>query len=383
MQKNATFPQSKTIREKRLSDTDSRWSARLSVIREMKELFMEDTKYFDAMMQRGREFLNVRYPIICGAMTWVSEPHLVAAVCNNGCFACLAGGNAPTEILKEQILETRRLTDKPFAVNLITIAPAYKSHLEMLREVKPEYIVFAGSFPKEKEIEAAKETGAKVLCFASTISIAERMIRFGADALILEGSEAGGHIGHVSALVLMQQVLFKFSDQVPVFVAGGIATGKMIAHAALMGAAGVQLGTRFVMTDECRVHPKFKDVFARADARDAVSTPQYDSKLPVVAVRCLRNRGMNEFGKLQLNLLRQLEAGTIHRETAQAEVEKFWVGALRRAAIEGDVENGSLMAGQSVGMVNKIMPVKDLIHELVTDAEAELKAVKERLNKIN
>lgn len=343
---------------------------------------MENTKFFDAMMQRGREFLNVRYPIICGAMTWVSEPSLVAAVCNSGCFACLAGGNAPTEVLKQQIIETRKLTDKPFAINLITIAPAYKEHLAMLKDMKPEYIVFAGSFPKEKEILAAKETGAKVLCFASTISIAERMIKFGADALILEGSEAGGHIGHVSAVVLMQQVLFKFADQVPVFVAGGIATGKMIAHAALMGASGVQLGTRFVMTEECKAHPKFKDVFRRANARDAVSTPQYDSQLPVVAVRSIRNAGMERFGKLQLDLLRQLEAGTIHRADAQAEVEKYWVGALRKAVVDGDVENGSLMAGQSVGMADKIVSVKELVEELVTDAEKELQAIKGRLNDI-
>jgi enoyl-[acyl-carrier protein] reductase II len=331
------------------------------------------------MFKRGSEFLGTRYPIICGAMTWVSEPQLVSSVCNNGCFGCIAGGNAPTDILEKQIEETRQLTGGNFGVNLITIAPSYKEHLAMLKDAKVPYIIFAGSFPKEREVEAAKNTGAKVMCFASTISIADRMIRFGADAIILEGSEAGGHIGHVSAVVLMQQVLFKFADQIPVFVAGGIATGKMIAHAALMGASGVQLGTRFVMTEECKAHPKFKDVFRRANARDAVSTPQYDSQLPVVAVRSIRNAGMERFGKLQLDLLRQLEAGTIHRADAQAEVEKYWIGALRRAAIEGDVDYGSLMAGQSVGLVDAIMPVKELINEILTDADAELVAVKNKL----
>ena len=142
----------------------------------------EPTPMFDTLTARGREFLGVRYPIICGAMTWVSEPNLVAAVCNNGAFACLAGGNAPTEILKKQIDEVRSLTPNNFAVNLITIAPNYKEHLAMLKDNPVKYIVFAGSFPKEKEVEAAKATGAKVLCFASTVSIAERMIRFGADA---------------------------------------------------------------------------------------------------------------------------------------------------------------------------------------------------------
>lgn len=337
---------------------------------------MTELKHLAPLMKRGSEFLNVKYPILCGAMTWVSEPKLVAAVCNSGCFGCLAGGNAPVEVLRSQIQELRSLTDKPFAVNLITIAPAYLDHLALMAEMKVPYIVFAGSFPKEKEVEAAKATGAKVLCFASTISIAERMIKFGADAIILEGSEAGGHIGHVSSVVLMQQVLFRFADQLPVFVAGGIATGKMIAHALLMGASGAQLGTRFVMTEECRVHDNFKMAFRRANARDAVATPQFDSKLPVVSVRALRNKGMDEFGKLQLKLLKELEAGTVSRQFAQEEVERFWVGALRRAAIEGDVDNGSLMAGQSVGLVDKIVPIKDLVEELVTDAETELVRVR-------
>ena len=331
------------------------------------------------MFKRGTDFLGSRYPILCGAMTWVSEPKLVAAVCNNGCFGCLAGGNAPTDILAKQIEETRSLTKNNFGVNLITIAPSYKSHLDMLKDAHVPYIIFAGSFPREKEVAAAKATGAKVLCFASTISIADRMIRFGADAIILEGSEAGGHIGHVSSMILIQQLLFKYADTLPIFVAGGVATGKMMAHLMMMGAAGVQLGTRFVMTEECMVHPKFKEVFLKANARDAIATPQYDSKLPVVAVRALKNKGMQQFGALQLRLLKELEAGTIHRQQAQDEVEKFWVGALRRAAVDGDVDNGSLMAGQAVGLMNNIMPISDLIVELLTDANNELLAVKKKL----
>ncbi|MBR2721122.1 MAG: nitronate monooxygenase, partial [Lentisphaeria bacterium] len=279
----------------------------------------------------------------------------------------------------KQIEETRSLTQNNFGVNLITIAPSYKQHLEMLKDAHVPYIIFAGSFPKENEVAAAKATGAKVMCFASTISIADRMIRFGADAIILEGSEAGGHIGHVSSMILIQQLLFKYADTVPIFVAGGVATGKMMAHLMLMGAAGVQLGTRFVMTEECSVHPKFKEVFLKANARDAVATPQYDSKLPVVAVRALKNKGMQKFGALQLRLLRELEAGTIHRQEAQEEVERYWVGALRKAAVEGDVDGGSLMAGQAVGLMDKITPISDMICELLNDANNELIAVKNRL----
>ena len=340
---------------------------------------MENISMLKPLLKRGSEFLGVEYPIICGAMTWVSEPKLVSAVANAGAFACLAGGNAPTDILRSQIEEVKQRTKNNFAVNLITIAPSYHAHLEMMKDVKAPFIVFAGSFPKEKEIEAAKATGAKVMCFASTESIAERMIRFGADAIILEGSEAGGHIGHVATTVLVQQVLYKFCDQIPIFVAGGIGTGKMMAHMLLMGAAGVQLGTRFVMTEESNVHPKFKEAFIRANARDAMSTPQYDSKLPVVAVRALRNRGTAEFGALQLRLLKELEAGNIHRQEAQEEVEKFWIGALRRAAVDGDIEMGSLMAGQSVGLVDKVLSIGELLTELLTDAEKELAAVRRKL----
>ena len=340
---------------------------------------MENISMLKPLLKRGSEFLGVEYPIICGAMTWVSEPKLVSAVANAGAFACLAGGNAPTDILRSQIEEVKQRTKNNFAVNLITIAPSYHAHLEMMKDVKAPFIVFAGSFPKEKEIEAAKATGAKVMCFASSESIAERMIRFGADAIILEGSEAGGHIGHVATTVLVQQVLYKFCDQIPIFVAGGIGTGKMMAHMLLMGAAGVQLGTRFVMTEESNVHPKFKEAFIRANARDAISTPQYDSKLPVVAVRALRNRGTAEFGALQLRLLKELEAGNIHRQEAQEEVEKFWIGALRRAAVDGDIEMGSLMAGQSVGLVDKVLSIGELLTELLTDAEKELAAVRRKL----
>jgi len=337
-------------------------------------------KSLGKMMERGSNFLNCRYPIICGAMTWVSEPGLVAAVCNAGAFACLAGGNTPPDILKQQIEETRKLTDKPFGVNLITVAPAYRQHLEMLPELNLDYVIFAGSFPRDNEVKIAKDSGARVMCFASTVSIAKRMMRFGADAIILEGNEAGGHIGHVSAMVLLQQILMEERNDIPIFVAGGIANGKMLAHVMMMGATGVQMGTRFVMTNECHVHDNFKNSFKRSNARDAISTPQYDSKLPVVAVRALRNKGMEQFGALQLDLLKRLNAGEIHREEAQEKVEEYWMGALRRAAIDGDINFGSLMAGQSVGLVDNVMPVKELIEELIEDASAEIEFVSKMIN---
>ena len=330
----------------------------------------------DRFFARGREFLGVDYPFICGAMTWVSDPALVAAVTNAGGFACLAGGNTPVPILRERIEGGRgRIAGRQLDINLITIAPAYRDHLEMIDDVQLPFVIFAGGFPRKQEIDRAKATGARVMCFASTLSIARRMQRYGADAIILEGMEAGGHVGHVSLIVLLQQVLFELTD-LPVFVAGGIADGRMCAHLLLMGAAGVQMGTLFAVAAESCAHPAFKDRFVRANARDAVSTPQFDSRLPVVAVRALRNRGLDEFGALQLELIAKLDRGEINRTDAQEQVESYWMGALRRAVMDGDTDAGSLMSGQSVGLVDRIEPVADIIRRLTADTEAELQRAK-------
>lgn len=329
----------------------------------------------DRFFENGRAFLGSEYPIMCGAMTWVSDPRLVSAVGNAGGFGLLAGGNAPVDIFAQQIDETRRLSDKPFGVNLITLAPVYRQQLDMVCDRGCPLVVFAGGIPKKREIAQAKAAGARVMCFAPTAPLAHKLIDRGADALMLEGSEAGGHIGPVALSILLQQILFQV-DEVPVFIAGGIATGRMMAHLLMMGAAGVQMGTRFVMSEECIAHPRFKEVFQKARARDAVATPQFDSRLPVIPVRALKNEGTTSFGKLQLELLKRLDSGEIDREEAQYEVERFWVGALRKAAIDGDVEGGSLMAGQSVGLVEKVMPLREIIEEMVRDAEAELQRLK-------
>ena len=322
----------------------------------------------------GKKFLGVSYPIIAGAMTWISDSGFTASVSNSGAFGSLAAGNMPPELLDREIKKTKELTSKPFAVNLITIAPNYKEHLRIAANNQVPFIVFAGSFPHRPEIRIAKESGAKVMGFASTESMARRLINHGVDALILEGSEAGGHVGHVSLGILLQQVLFKVND-VPVFTAGGIATGTYMAHLLLMGASGVQLGTFFVMTEECKTHPKLKQAFVRARARDAVATPQISSELKVVAVRALRNLGLEEFNRLQVELIERQKKKELSQAEAQYEVENFWVGALRRAVLDGDVEYGSVMAGQSVGLVNKIRPLKDALHYLIDDAQKELELV--------
>ncbi len=329
----------------------------------------------DRFLEKGRSFLGSQYPILCGAMTWVSDPNLVSAIGNAGGFGLLAAGNMPVDEFRKQIKQTRELTPHPFGINVITLAPAYRDHLNLACELGCRFIVFAGGIPKKREIQQAKEGGAKVICFASTAPLAMMLIERGADALMLEGSEAGGHIGPIALSVLIQQILFNV-DSVPIFIAGGIATGRMMAHLLMMGAAGIQMGTRFVMSEECTAHPNFKETFKKAKAKDAVATPQFDGRLPVIPVRALKNEGTVEFGKLQLELLYKLENHTMDREEAQYEVERFWVGALRQAVVDGEITKGSLMAGQSVGLVEDIKPLKAIIDEMVADAEAELKRLK-------
>ena len=315
---------------------------------------------------------------MCGAMTWVSDPKLVTAVGNAGGFGLLAGGNAPVDVLEKQILETCELSDNPFGVNLITLAPVYRDQLDLVCRMGCKYVVFAGGIPRRSEMDQAREAGAKIICFAPTGPLALKLIERGADALMLEGSEAGGHIGPVALSILIQQILFEVDD-VPVFIAGGIATGRMMAHLLMMGAAGIQMGTRFVMAEECSAHDNFKKVFKRAKARDAMATPQFDSRLPVIPVRALKNEGTLEFNKLQLELLYKLDNNLADREEAQYEVERFWVGALRDAVVDGDIQKGSLMAGQSVGLVDKVQPLKVIIEEMIQDAEEECQRLKGQL----
>ena len=331
----------------------------------------------DTLWKKGKDFLGVRFPIIAGAMTWISDSRFVSAVGNEGAFACLAAGNMEPAKLDDEIKKTQALTRKPFAVNLITIAPHYKEHLRTAADNGVPFIIFAGSFPRHPEIKIAKESGAKVLSFASTESMAKRQIDMGVDALILEGSEAGGHVGHVSLGILLQQVLFKI-DEVPIFVAGGIATGKYMAYLLLMGASGVQLGTYFVLTEECHAHPDFKKALIRAKARNAVATPQIGSELRVVAVRALRNKGHDQFSDLQMDLIQKQRNSEMTQGEAQYEVEKYWMGALRRAVQDGDVDYGSVMAGQSVGLVNRELPLKDALASLITEAEQELKTIRQK-----
>jgi enoyl-[acyl-carrier protein] reductase II len=325
-------------------------------------------------MERGCAFLGSEVAIMAGAMSWVSERNLVAAMSNAGGFGVIACGAMTPALLDAEIAATQALTERPFGVNLITMHPQLDELIAVCASHGVGHVVLAGGLPPKGSLEAIKASGAKVICFAPTLALAKKLIRSGVDALVIEGMEAGGHIGPVSTSVLAQEMLPEIADKVPVFVAGGIGRGEAIAGYLDMGAAGVQLGTRFVCATECVAHPNFKRAFIRASARDAVASVQIDPRLPVIPVRALKNAGGELFTAKQREVAQRLDENAVAMAEAQLEIEHYWAGALRRAVIDGDVEHGSVMAGQSVGMVTREEPIADIIAQLMTEAADALRA---------
>ena len=301
-------------------------------------------------------------------MSWVSERNLVSALSNAGGFGVLACGAMPPELLDKEIAATKAMTSKPFGVNLITMHPKLDELIDVCAKHNVTHVVLAGGLPKGTTIAAIKAFGAKVICFAPALVIAKKLVKMGADALVIEGMEAGGHIGPVSTSVLAQEILPNMRD-VPVFVAGGIGRGEAIVSYLEMGAAGVQLGTRFVCATESIAHNNFKKMFIRAAARNAMPSTQIDPDFPVIPVRAIENKATQDFMKFQLEVIAKFRAGEYAKDEAQLQIEHYWAGALRRAVIDGDVEHGSVMAGQSVGMVNAVQPMQEILDELVAQAE--------------
>ena len=327
----------------------------------------------DTLWARGRDFLGCELAIMGGAMSWVSERHLVAAISNAGGFGVIACGAMTPALLEAEIAATQALTDRPFGVNLITMHPDLDDLVRVCLAARVGHVVLAGGIPPGAAVRAVKDGGAKLIAFAPALVLARRLVRSGADAIVIEGSEAGGHIGPVSLNVLAQEILPHLRE-VPVFVAGGLGRGEAILGYLEMGAAGAQLGTRFAASAESIAHPNFKQAFIRANARDALPSVQLDARFPVIPVRGLVNAGTDRFMAHQADVIRRFQAGELGKEAAQRDIERFWAGALRRAVIDGDVEHGSVMAGQSVGMVSGIQTVAEILAELVGQMRAVLAA---------
>ena len=303
------------------------------------------------MKTKITEILGIEYPIIQGVMAWVAEYHLAAAVSEAGGLGLIAAASAPAEWVRDQIRQAKALTDKPFGVNIMMLSPNAD---EVARIVVEEgvKVVTTGAGTPEKYMKMWKEAGVKVIPVVASVAMAKRMERCGADAVVAEGTEAGGHIGETTTMVLVPQVADAVS--IPVIAAGGIADGRGIAAAFMLGAQGVQMGTHFVVTTECQVHENYKDSIIKAGDIDTRVTGRSTGH----PVRALRNRMTREY------LKKEQEGASFE------ELEQLTLGSLRKAVVDGDVANGSVMSGQSAGLVKEKLSCSELIQKLVQETDA-------------
>nr|WP_288740550.1 enoyl-[acyl-carrier-protein] reductase FabK [uncultured Mediterraneibacter sp.] len=302
------------------------------------------------MRTRITELLGIEYPIIQGGMAWVAEYHLAAAVSNAGGLGLIGTASAPAEWVREQIREAKKLTDKPFGINIMMISP-YADEVAKVAVEEGVAVVTTGAGSPEKYVKMWKEAGIKVIPVVASVAMAKRMQRCGADALVAEGAEAGGHIGENTTMVLVPQVVD--AVEIPVIAAGGIADGRGIAAAFMLGAEGVQIGTRFVVTEEAQVHENYKECILKARDIDSRVTGRSTGH----PVRALRNKMTKEY-------LEKEQAGATFEE-----LEHLTLGGLRRAVVDGDVQSGSVMAGQIAGMIKEKLTCQEVIQKLVSQTD--------------
>ena len=312
------------------------------------------------MKTRLCELLGIEYPIIQGGMAWVATAELAAAVSNGGGLGIIAAGGAPADVVREQIKKARTLTDKPFGVNVMLMSPFADEVMQVVIEEKPD-VVITGAGNPGKYIADIKAAGIKIMPVIASVAMAKKMEKDGADAVIAEGTEAGGHIGELTTMVLVPQVVD--AVEIPVVAAGGIADSRGAVASFALGADGIQVGTRFICADECIAHDNYKQAVIKAKDRDAVVT----GRTTGAPVRALKNKLTREYERLE-------KSGASFEE-----IEQLGVGGLRRAFQEGDVQMGSLMAGQSAAMVTKTEPAADIIKSYFDGVEAVIENINAKL----
>ena len=302
------------------------------------------------MKTKVTELLQIEYPIIQGGMAWVAEHHLAAAVSEAGGFGLIGAASAPPEIVREEIRKAKELTDKPFGVNIMLLNPNADEVAKIVVEEGIQAVTTGAGNP-EKYMPMWKEAGVKVIPVVASVAMAKRMERYGADAVVAEGMEAGGHIGNQTTMALIPQIVYAVN--IPVIAAGGIGDGRGVAASFMLGAEGVQMGTRFVVADESIVHDNYKDRIVKAKDIDSVVTGQSTGH----PVRCLRNQMTKEYIKKE-------QEGVPFEE-----LERMTLGSLRKAVMDGDILNGTVMAGQIAGLVSKRQSCKEILQEIMTEAE--------------
>lgn len=307
------------------------------------------------MQTKITELLGIRYPVLQGGMAWISEHKLAAAVSNAGGAGIIAGGNAPPEMIRDEIRKAKLLTDKPFGVNIMLMSPYSEELAKVITEEKVAFVTTGAGNPA-KYIEQWKAAGIKVIPVIPSVALAKRMERSGADAVIAEGMEAGGHIGENTTMCLVPQVAD--AVEIPVIAAGGIADGRGVAAALMLGAAGVQCGTVFIAAKECTVHENYKNLLLKAKDRDTVITGAIATKHPCRGIE-------NRFAKKLL----ELEKSGVAAE----DFDKLTIGSYQKAVLEGDLENGSFYAGCIAGMINEIRTAEEIVKAMFEKAEELLK----------
>lgn len=300
---------------------------------------------------RITELFGIKYPIFQGGMAWIAEAQLAAAVSNAGGIGIIAGGSAPIDYLREQIRKCKSLTDKPFGVNIMLMSPNAEDLAQLVIDEGVK-VVTTGAGNPGKYMAAWREAGVKVVPVVPSVALAKRMERAGADAVIAEGTESGGHIGENTTMCLVPQVVDAVS--IPVLAAGGIADGRGIAASLMLGAEGVQVGTRFLASDECVIHPTYKKLVIGAKDTDSVVTG-----------RTTGHPCRNVKTKFSKRLAKGEMSGAIDPD----EFEKLTLGSLRKAVQDGDLEEGSFLCGAIAGMINEVKPCKDIIEEMFAQAE--------------
>ena len=306
------------------------------------------------MKTRVTELLGIEKPIIQGGMAWVAESHLAAAVSNAGGFGLIGAANAPADVVRNYIHEARELTDKPFGVNIMLMSPFAEDIAQLVTEEKVAAVTTGAGNP-EKYMEQWKAAGIKVIPVIASVALAKRMERVGADAVVAEGTESGGHIGQATTMTLVPQVVD--AVQIPVIAAGGIGDGRGMAAAFMLGAEAVQMGTRFCVADECVIHDKYKDRILKAKDIDSEVTGRSHGH----PVRGLRNKMTREYLKLEA------EGASFEQ------LENLTLGGLRKAVVEGDTDNGSVLAGQIAGMITRRQSCQEIVDEVMDQAERLLK----------
>lgn len=297
------------------------------------------------------KLLGIQYPILQGGMAWVSESGLAAAVSNAGGLGIIAGGNAPAEVIREEIRKTKELTDKPFGVNIMLLSPYAKELAQILIEEKVP-VVTTGAGSPERYLPAWKEAGIKVIPVISSVALAKRMQRYGADAVIAEGCESGGHIGELTTMTLVPQVVDQL--EIPVIAAGGIGDGRGLAAVMMLGAVGAQLGTRFLVAKECIIHTNYKEKVLKASDIDSTVTGRSHGH----PIRAIKNAMTREYLKLE------------KEGKSFEELEHLTLGSLKKAVVDGDVTSGTIMAGQIAGLVKKEQSCQEIIEEIMLQANA-------------